>query len=89
MATQTEALEELVRDGFVFLDGDTAFPSQRWHDAVSRVAGRLLLRRNDLRDLRVPVAWALCEAYPTKDEHELAWLIDLMTPLTGVAPRSH
>ena len=82
-------IERLVADGFVRRVSDRSLPADRWHAAVARAATELLLRGEELEDLRVPVAWALADSYgnSTSDD-ELVEMVAVMVPLTGVGLRS-
>ncbi len=77
-------LQRLISDGFVRQVSDRCLPADRWHAAVARAATALLLRGEELEDLRVPVAWALAESYgDSTSDDELVEMVAVMTPLTG------
>lgn len=78
-------MERLIADGFVRQVSNRCLPADRWHAAVARAAAQLLVRGEELEDLRVPVAWALTEAYggSTSDE-ELVEMVSVMFPITGL-----
>ena len=82
-------LQRLIADGFVRQVSDRCLPADRWHAAVARAASTLMLRGEELEDLRVPVAWALTERYgDSTSDDELVEMVAVMTPLTGLGARS-
>jgi hypothetical protein len=82
-------VERLSEEGFLKRDGDRWVPGQRWHAAVARAAASLLARGEELRDLRVPVAWALSEVYASSSsDDELVEMVAVMTPLTAIQSTS-
>lgn len=84
--SEGSALERLIADGFVRRESNRCVPADRWHAAVARAAATLWSRGEELEDLRVPVAWALGEAYgDSSSDDELVEMIALMMPLTAIA----
>ncbi len=82
-------IDRLIADGFVRRVEDQCLPADRWHAAVARAASTLLLRGEELEDLRVPVAWALTERYgDSTSDDELVEMVAVMIPLTGLGPKS-
>lgn len=85
--SEAQGLRRLVADGFLLQESDRTVPAARWHAAVARAAAALMARGQELEDLRVPVAWALHEAYgASSSDEELVDMVAVMTPLTAVAP---
>ncbi len=80
-------LQRLIADGFVRRHAKRCVPTDRWHAAVAHAAAVLLLRGEEMDDLKAPIEWALTQAYAdsTADE-ELIEMIMIMTPLTAVSP---
>lgn len=84
----SEALRRLIADGYVRRISNRCLPADRWHAAVARAATELMLRGEELEDLRVPVAWALTESYgESTSEDALVEMVALMVPLTGLGTR--
>lgn len=83
--SEGRALERLIADGFVRRKMNRCVPADRWHAAAARAAAALLMRGEELEDLRVPVAWALSETYgASSSDDELVEMVAVMTPLTAV-----
>ena len=82
--SEPQILDRLMADGYVDRRNGRLVPAARWHAAVARVAATMLARGEELEDMRVPVAWAITEAYSTSSEEELVEMVALMTPLTGL-----
>ena len=79
-------LQRLIADRFVTRHGQRCVPTDRWHAAVAHAAAVLLLRGEEMNDLKAPIEWALNEAYAdiTCDE-DLIQMIMIMTPMTAVS----
>ena len=74
-------LARLERDGFLRLEGGRWRTTQRWQGAMARAAFRLMGSGDDGSDLRVPIAYALVEAYSGADEQELSWMVEALVPI--------
>ena len=86
---EERTLAKLIADGFVRRDHARCVPADRWHAALARAALTLMTRGQDLKDLRVPVAWALSEAYAASStDDELVEMVAVMTALSAVPPRA-
>jgi hypothetical protein len=85
------ALTRLEADGFILRRGETWKTSRRWQQAMARAAVKLYDAGDPGEDLRVPIALALIELYPSGIEDELmAELVETMLPIEnaslGLAP---
>ena len=76
-----EPLETLLSDDLVRRDGDRLRTTPRWQGAMARAALRLQRGGAPWLDLRLPIAAALVERYPSASDAELAGLVEAMLPV--------
>jgi len=73
---QDRLLRQLITDGFVRHGGGLLLAQPRWHAALARAAMELHEAGEELTDVRVPIAWAVTEAYGERaSDVELATLV--------------
>lgn len=89
-----DPVEVLLRDGLLRREADRMRTTPRWQAAMARAALVLQRAGAPLEDLRLPIASALVERYPSASDAELAALVEVMlpveeaelAPLLGAAP---
>jgi hypothetical protein len=76
------ALYRLETDGLVARDHGELRTTRKWQGAMARAAVRLYRAGDPGHDLRVPIAAALLEVYPSAvGDEELAELVEAMLPV--------
>jgi hypothetical protein len=80
------ALTRLEADGFIVRVNDAWKTSRRWQRAMARAAVTLYEKGDPGEDLRVPIAFALLEAYAGElDDEALIPLIEAILPIENAA----
>jgi hypothetical protein len=73
--------ERLLDDGLIRRDGERLRTTPRWQAAMARAAFGLQRAQAPWQDLRLPIAAALLERYPSATDEELAALVEAMLPV--------
>lgn len=73
-----KALEVLVAGDLLRREAGRTRTTRRWQAAMARAAARLQQEAAPWRDLRLPIATALVESYPSMSDEALASLVEAM-----------
>ncbi len=76
-----DALETLVADELLRREGGRTRTTPRWQAAMARAAARLQREAAPWKDLRLPIAAALVESYPSLSDEALVSLVEVMLPI--------
>ena len=80
------ARAQLEADGLIVSGGDACRTTRRWQRAMAHAAATLFQEGDTGDDLRVPIAMALCEVYPSGvGDERLAELVEAMLPIEVVS----
>jgi hypothetical protein len=86
---EADLVARLEADLVLRREGDRLRTARRFQSAMARAAMRLRAEGEDGDDLRVPLAHALLELYPSESDERILALIELLLPieLAELAPQ--